>query len=99
MAQTMGKFERMGESEYSSLIRVLFGLSSPSPVPDDPESDPAVGKIEWFDPSLNDSPKNAIRLALASREIALIHRPPGVSESPSPPRAVDLTALVTLLCC
>ncbi|KAF5592647.1 HCS1-DNA helicase A [Fusarium pseudoanthophilum] len=57
--------------------RVLFGLSSPSPVSEDLSKDETVGNIEWFDPTLNDSQKNAIRFALLSREVALIHGPPG----------------------
>ncbi|ROW18230.1 hypothetical protein VPNG_00207 [Cytospora leucostoma] len=81
MNQTMGKMQDMSESEHSSFMRVLFGLSSPSPVPEDLTSDPDVGKIEWFDPSLNDSQKDAIRFALASREIALIHGPPGTGKT------------------
>lgn len=79
MNQTMEKLQKMGEAEYSSFIRVLFGLSSPSPVPADLTSDSDVGTIEWFDPTLNDSQKEAIRFSLASREVALIHGPPGVS--------------------
>ncbi|MBE3045737.1 hypothetical protein IMZ48_24965 [Candidatus Bathyarchaeota archaeon] len=75
----MEKLEKMDESEYTNLIRTSFGLSSPTPLPQDPEEDPAIGKIQWFDPSLNDSQKDAIRFALASREIALIHGPPGVT--------------------
>jgi DNA polymerase alpha-associated DNA helicase A len=74
----MTKLHKMVEAEYSSFIRVLFGLSSPSPVPDDLSSDPILSNIEWSDPSLNDSQKDAIRFALASREISLIHGPPGV---------------------
>lgn len=78
MSQTMTRLQKMTESEYSSFIRVLFGLSSPSPVL--PLSTGGVeDKIDWIDPSLNDSQKDAIRFALASREVALIHGPPGVS--------------------
>lgn len=81
MNQTMERMRDMGEAEYSAFVRVLFGLSSPSPVPADLARDAEVGegKVEWFDPTLNDSQKDAIRFALASREIALIHGPPGVS--------------------
>ena len=75
----MEKLQKMTEPEYSSFIRVLFGLSSPSPVAQDLTKDENVGQIDWFDPTLNDSQKDAIRFALASREIALIHGPPGVS--------------------
>lgn len=75
----MERLAKMTEAEYSPFIRVLFGLSSPAPVAADLVKDPEVGEIEWVDPTLNDSQKDAIRFALASREIALIHGPPGVS--------------------
>lgn len=81
MNQTMGRMQAMSESEHSAFMRVLFGLSSPSPVPEDLSSDPDVGKIEWFDPTLNESQMDAIRFALASREIALIHGPPGTGKT------------------
>lgn len=71
----MGKLGKMQEAEYSNFVRVLFGLSSPSPVPENLEN----VDIEWLDPSLNDSQKHAIKFALASTEMALIHGPPGVS--------------------
>ncbi|PHH74524.1 hypothetical protein CDD83_4557 [Cordyceps sp. RAO-2017] len=81
MNQTMERLQKMDESAYSSFIRVLFGLSSPSPVPSDLSKDEAVGEIAWFDPSLNESQKDAVRFALASREIALIHGPPGTGKT------------------
>lgn len=83
MNQIMEKLQRMSEAEYSTFIRVLFGLSSPSPLPADPASDPEVGTIDWLDPTLNDSQKDAIRFSMASREVALIHGPPGVSRHAS----------------
>lgn len=79
----MEKLEKLSESEQSVFIRVLFGLSTPSIIPDDLTSDSEVGKIDWVDPTLNDSQKDAIRFALASKEIALIHGPPGVGSSPT----------------
>ena len=80
MNQTMEKLQKMEEREYTALIRVLFGLSCPTPVPPD-LSAPGSGfeDLEFLDPTLNDSQKDAIRFALASREVALIHGPPGVS--------------------
>jgi hypothetical protein len=74
MNQTITRLGKMKEDEYSSFVRVLFGLTSPSPV--DLEG---VGELEWVDEALNESQKEAIRFALGSREMALIHGPPGVS--------------------
>lgn len=80
MNQTMAKLQKMSNGDYSSFQRVLFGLSTPSPVPADLDEPNSVsGKVEWIDPSLNGSQKEAIRFALASREVVLIHGPPGVS--------------------
>lgn len=75
MNQTMGRLLKMKEDEYSAFVQVLFGLTSPSPLTEDMERE---GAVKWVDPSLNDSQKDAIRFALASREVALIHGPPGV---------------------
>ncbi|KEY67609.1 hypothetical protein S7711_07806 [Stachybotrys chartarum IBT 7711] len=81
MSQTMQKLQKMNEQEYSSFIRVLFGLSSPSPIPENLSTAPDAEKMEWISPDLNDSQKEAIRFALASREIALIHGPPGTGKT------------------
>ena len=81
MNQTMEKLKKMQEKEYTTLIRVLFGLDSPTPV-----QSPIEENVEYIDPTLNDSQKDAIRFALASREVALIHGPPGVS---TPDRPLD----------
>lgn len=78
MNQSMEKLRSLSEPEYSPFIRVLFGLSSPSSVAYSEKED-EMDKIEWVDATLNDSQKEAIRYALAAREIALIHGPPGVS--------------------
>ena len=84
MNQVMVKMEKMREQEYSSFLRVLFGLGSPTPVLEKlSDQDMEATRIEWADGSLNDSQKDAIRFALASREVALIHGPPGVSDAPS----------------
>lgn len=74
----MGRLQKMTESEYSSFIRVVFGLSSPSSVPIQPAADSGSTDIEWIDATLNESQKAAIRFALTSSEVALIHGPPGV---------------------
>lgn len=79
MNQTMTKLQKMSESDYTPFIRVLFGMTSPTPVPVDlRELDEEVKQIQFIDPTLNESQKDAIRFAIFSREIALIHGPPGV---------------------
>ena len=74
--------QEMQEAEHSTLMRILFGTESPSPLPTDLEDpEQGAGKVEFFDPTLNDSQKDAVKFALASREVALIHGPPGVCMS------------------
>ena len=78
----MRRLENFEEREYSPLTRVLFGLDSPAAVfsdLDDPER--GCGSVEFIDQTLNNYQKDAVRFALASREIALIHGPPGVSRA------------------
>ena len=80
MNQTMERLKRMDEKDYTTLIRVLFGLDSPTPLPLNLEdAETGSGSAKFIDPTLNDSQKDAIKFALASREVALIHGPPGVS--------------------
>ena len=84
MNWTMERMRKMEGREYTTLMRVLFGLDSPTPLPADLENaEIGAGKVEFHDPTLNDSQKDAIRFALASREVALIHGPPGVSSRSS----------------
>lgn len=68
----------MREDEYSMFQRTLFGLTGPSTVG---EVKVGEGGIEWIDEGLNESQKEAILFALGSKEVALIHGPPGVSIS------------------
>jgi DNA polymerase alpha-associated DNA helicase A len=78
MNQTMARLQSMSDSEMSTFIRVLFGHSSPTPVSD---SDIAAVNPEWISTALNDSQKEAIKFTLASRELALIHGPPGTGKT------------------
>ncbi|EKG20325.1 ATPase AAA+ type core [Macrophomina phaseolina MS6] len=80
MTQTMTRLQNFSESEYTPFIRALFGLSSLSPLPSN-YSEVGLDKLQWIDPSLNDSQKDAIRFAMASREVALIHGPPGTGKT------------------
>ncbi len=74
MNQTLKRLEKMEEREYTTLARILFGLDMPTPVLQELE------QVQFFDPTLNVSQRDAVRFALAAREIALIHGPPGVSQ-------------------
>jgi DNA polymerase alpha-associated DNA helicase A len=82
MNQTMNRLQKLGDQEYTPFMRVLFGQASPTPLPSD-LNDPSnpLHKLEWNDPSLNNSQQEAIRFALASREVALIHGPPGTGKT------------------
>lgn len=78
----MSRMAKLEDHEYTPIMRVLFGQDSPSPLPSD-LNDPSnpLHNLEWNDPSLNDSQKEAVGFALASREIALIHGPPGTGKT------------------
>ena len=80
MNQVMEKMQKLEEKDQSTLARILFGLESPSPVPSDQEAiERDIGLDDFIDQALNDSQRDAVRFALCSREVALIHGPPGVS--------------------
>ena len=85
MTQTMDKLQKMEEKDHTILMRILFGLESPTPVIRDLQN---AESITFFDTTLNDSQEDAVRFALSSQEIALIHGPPGVCTLiPSSPRS------------
>lgn len=79
MNWTMEKLKKMEENDYPILMRVLFGLDSPTSVPPNLDDlNEGISNLDFIDPTLNDSQRDAIKFALASREVALIHGPPGV---------------------
>ena len=81
MNQVMTRLSKMSDAEYTPLMRVLFGLSSPSSPPSDAASTAEKKDLTFFDASLNDSQKEAIHFALASPQVALIHGPPGTGKT------------------
>ncbi|XP_049748683.1 DNA-binding protein SMUBP-2 isoform X1 [Elephas maximus indicus] len=58
----------------SSLVDVLFGGSDPSPAADTPPP-------TFYNPSLDASQKEAVSFALAQKELAIIHGPPGTGKT------------------
>lgn len=56
------------------IIDVLFGLSEPS-------SAGLAGPVEFLNPSLDDSQKEAVVFSLNQREVAIIHGPPGTGKT------------------
>ena len=76
MNQTMTTLSKLRDTEYTPLMRVLFGLSSPAIA-----DITSIKDLQFIDPSLNDSQKDAVRFALASPDIALIHGPPGTGKT------------------
>ena len=82
MLQTLKQLRGQTESQLSNFVRVLFGQSSPAPVPHDAEAlSQAAGNPSWINENLNDSQKRAIEFALASQDLALIHGPPGTGKT------------------
>ncbi|KAI9432929.1 P-loop containing nucleoside triphosphate hydrolase protein [Lactarius indigo] len=63
-----------GVPTRSRLIEVLLGLAMPS-------RGPMIHSVTFFDNSLNDSQKAAVRFALESNEVACIHGPPGTGKT------------------
>lgn len=79
MNQTMEKLAKLEDKDQTIFQRVMFGLTSPTPLP--ASLTDHLGAVEWKTERLNESQKEAIMFALASREIALIHGPPGTGKT------------------
>ena len=77
MDWALGKLLKTPDDGLTTLQRVLLGLSSPSP----PDATKLKQDLTFTSHSLNESQKEAIRFALASPDIALIHGPPGTGKT------------------
>ncbi|KAJ3512339.1 hypothetical protein NLJ89_g3573 [Agrocybe chaxingu] len=60
--------------ELNSLMRVLLGMKPPSPKE-------SMRDLTFFDETLNDSQKTAVKFCLGSPEVACIHGPPGTGKT------------------
>ena len=63
-------------SSNPDLLRVLFGLQPPTFVPPEKKDE---SPVTWFDETLNEGQKEAVRFVLGMQEVGCIHGPPGVS--------------------
>lgn len=77
MDWALGKLFKTPEDGLTTLQRVLLGLSSPSP----PDTQKLKESLTFTNDGLNSSQKDAIRFALASPDLALIHGPPGTGKT------------------
>ncbi|KAF2670088.1 DNA helicase [Microthyrium microscopicum] len=79
MNDTMKKLTTLAETNSTTeLMNVLFGHTTPR-IPS--ASTLESLNITWQSPHFNDSQKHAIRFALASPDLALIHGPPGTGKT------------------
>lgn len=78
MVQTLNILLKTPEESYTTLQRILFGLSAPTP-PD--LKAPAIKEIQFINPNLNSSQQEAVKFALAAPDLALIHGPPGTGKT------------------
>ena len=75
MKQTMTKLKEMKQEACTNFIEIAFGHSSTTR----PQFN--MDDVQFVDPTLNDSQKHAICFALASKDLALIHGPPGTGKT------------------
>ena len=76
MDQVMNRLLKKEEGQFTRLEQVLLGLAKPG------EADmKRFEEMEFFDATLNESQRRAVRFALASPEVALIHGPPGTGKT------------------
>ena len=64
--------EQLKATTPNGLAQVLLGQRPPS-------TPQQLSNIQFFDDTLNESQKDAVRFALEANEIALVHGPPGNS--------------------
>ena len=71
MRDTMERLRTTPVPELSTLSNILLGRTTPSPAAE-------LDDLKFYDQTLNESQKEAVRFSLSAPELALIHGPPGV---------------------
>ncbi|KAK5941799.1 hypothetical protein PMZ80_005750 [Knufia obscura] len=77
MNWALQKLLKTSDEAFSPLQRVLLGLSAPTP----PDSTKLKQNLTFVNDALNESQKEAIKFAMASLDLALIHGPPGTGKT------------------
>ena len=68
--------KNMTSQKNTSLIRTLMGQSSPLF-----DESLKLNDIEFYDSTLNDSQKEAVRFALSASDVGVVHGPPGTGKT------------------
>ena len=66
------------------LIDVIFGNAAVGPPLQSnhfESCETTVERVGYFNPSLNESQKTAVKFALSQREVAVVHGPPGTGKT------------------
>ncbi|KAG5439308.1 hypothetical protein PCK2_000869, partial [Pneumocystis canis] len=81
MYDTITKLKNMKDIDMTLLTKILLGREKPSQNWTKDEIDSPISNFSLFDNTLNHEQKDAVEFALASKEIAVIHGPPGTGKT------------------
>ncbi|KAG4303605.1 hypothetical protein PCK1_000123, partial [Pneumocystis canis] len=81
MYDTITKLKNIKDIEMTLLTKILLGREKPSQPWKKNEINSPISNFSLFDDTLNHEQKDAVEFALASKEIAIIHGPPGTGKT------------------
>ncbi|KAG5519681.1 hypothetical protein PMAC_001837 [Pneumocystis sp. 'macacae'] len=81
MSDTITRLKEMKDEEMTLLTKILLGREKPSLPWRKDEKDSPISDFLLFDNTLNNEQKKAVEFALASKEITIIHGPPGTGKT------------------